>query len=301
MLPHGIRWVPLDLSFLLPSFSLFHRHPPLHLVSSTFPSSSSHITNAQSWTSSSENNKSPLDARSSLFEPLCSYPYLWPRTVWDLPPPSFHQRFVRQLGWPVAVFGGTAVCMDFRPFGQLMLGSMGELRGDGHDPSFVKPGSAKRVSASWHMCMLGWKIRLRCVSSVSFHALHLLSMFRPTAFLSTLLHLPQCPQKPSNRNPFSFSVSLHLPVPFSFSLFNFARILPCVRRLHLRHISRDASAPFEPCTACTMRCAASSVSITRIRYKCLGTVNLFWSPECNIHRSLCKNPPAKSGIDHRCT
>ena len=45
----------------------------------------------------------------------------------------------------------------------------------------------------------------------------------------------------------------------------------CVRGSYLRYISRSVCAPLESCSACTMRSAASSVSITRIRYRCLET------------------------------
>ena len=43
-----------------------------------------------------------------------------------------------------------------------------------------------------------------------------------------------------------------------------------VRGLYLRCSNRNASAPLESCTACTMRSAASSV-ITRISYRCRET------------------------------
>ena len=71
-----------------------------------------------------------------------------------------------------------------------MLAWIGGLRGNGHVPSFVPLiiWQARRCEAcqchTWHKCLLGWRIRLRRVCSVSFHAVHMLSMIRPTVFLS---------------------------------------------------------------------------------------------------------------------
>ena len=53
--------------------------------------------------------------------------------------------------------------------------------------------------------------------------------------------------------------------------FNFASIRTCVRGLYLRYIRRNASPLLESCTACTMRSATSSVSISRIRHTCRET------------------------------
>ena len=62
-----------------------------------------------------------------------------------------------------------------------------------------------------------------------------------------------------------------VPKSTCYTSFSFANILPCVRGLYIRCSNRSASASLESCTACTMRSAPSSVSITRVRYRCRET------------------------------